>query len=176
MNSSRVRIGLGGIFWAPHTATNRVRGWYGNDDLGVRVPPQELGLVRGDWTSRGQGRGDCRVAQLCKWSGTTGRQQVIREAVHCLREHLYVALASPLAIGDVVQSGPFLHTDGRRNCGVQQSAKVLNSDSPCLSIFDEVPYPLRAWQTSDDKCRKVGIGEFHGRLLKMSLRGMVRQW
>ena len=78
--------------------------------------------------------------------GVAHRDQVVPEAVDRLGHHPRVALAAPLAVGQVVEAGALLQTDGRRNCGVEQPVGGRLVDAAGFAVQDQLPHPDRPGQ------------------------------
>ena len=82
--------------------------------------------------------------------------QVGAEAADPFREDLDVALAPPLAVGDLVEPGPLLEPDGAVDGGVQEVVGLGFGEPAGLPVEDHVPDPGRAWEAADH-----GRGEAH---------------
>ena len=82
--------------------------------------------------------------------GDVAEVEVVAEAAHPLGEHLDVALAPPLAVGDLVQAGALLQGDRHGGRPVQVRVRLLLGDAAVLAVQDQLAQPLRPRQAADD--------------------------
>ena len=146
------------VLGMPHPAPDDVGRRQGGLDAAVRPGARVADLRRRDLAVVLDRRHDRRVGEAA------ARVQVGPEAADALGEDLDVALAAPLAVGDLVEPRPLLEPDGRVDGRVEEAVRLGLVEAPGLAIEDDVPDPGRPREAADDGGREEGARQgFEGR-------------
>ena len=139
------------VLGMPHPPPDDVGRRQGGLDAASGPGPRVADLRRGDLAvvlDRGHDR---RVGEAA------ARVQVGPEAADALGEDLDVALAAPLAVGDLVEPGPLLQPDGRVDGRVQEAVRLGLVEPAGLAVEDDVPDPGRPREAADDGGREERV-------------------
>ena len=132
------------VLRVPHPAADDVGRRQGGLDAAARPRAHVPDLGSHDLPVVLDRRHDRRVGE------PAARIDVGPEAADAVGEDLDVALAAPLAVGDLVDAGPLLEADGAVDGGIQESIGLRLAEPSGLSVEDDVADPGRPRQTADD--------------------------